>query len=92
MKLRLLSLITILCWSVATLHGQDLAGTWQGTLGQQRIVLTIARTADARFEGQLIAIDQGALPRTMTLDQEPVMQDSKCKMQTRARATVSFAF
>jgi len=67
MKLRLFSLLTILCWSAATLHGQDLGGTWQATLGQQRIVLKIARTADARFEGQLIAIDQGALPRTMTL-------------------------
>ena len=67
MKLRLFALIAILCWSGATLHGQDLTGTWQATLGQARIVLKITRTADGKFEGQLIAIDQGALPRTMTL-------------------------
>ena len=71
MKLRLLALITILCCSGATLLGQDLTGTWQGTLSPAgnpvRLVLKIARTADGKFEGQLIAIDQGALPRTMTL-------------------------
>jgi hypothetical protein len=41
MKLRLFALITILCWSGASLLGQDLTGTWQGTLGgnQSRVVL-----------------------------------------------------
>jgi hypothetical protein len=71
MKLRLFALIAIVCWSGATLHGQDLIGTWQGTLSPAgnplRLVLKIARAADGKFEGQLIAIDQGALPRTMTL-------------------------
>jgi uncharacterized protein (TIGR03435 family) len=68
MKLRLFSLLTILCWSAATLHGQDLTGMWQGTgtgAAQVRIVLKIARAADGRLEGQLILIDQGAQPQTM---------------------------
>jgi len=68
MKLRLFSLITILCWSAATLHGQDLTGTWQGTgtgAAQVRIVLRIARATDGKLEGQLFLIDQGAQPRTM---------------------------
>jgi uncharacterized protein (TIGR03435 family) len=68
MKLRLLALITILCCSGATLLGQDLTGTWQGTgtgSAQVRIVLKMTRAADGRFEGLLFLIDQGAQPRTM---------------------------
>ena len=68
MKLRLFALISILCWSAATLHGQDLTGTWQGTgtgPAQVRIVLRMTRAADGEFEGQLFLIDQGAQPRTM---------------------------
>jgi uncharacterized protein (TIGR03435 family) len=68
MKLRLSALIAIVCWSGATLHGQDLTGTWQGTgtgQAQVRIVFKITRAADGMFEGQLFMIDQGAQPRTM---------------------------
>jgi uncharacterized protein (TIGR03435 family) len=68
MKLRLFALIAIVCWSGATLHGQDPTGTWQGTgtgQAQVRIVLKITRAADGMFEGQLFLIDQGAQPRTM---------------------------
>ena len=50
MKLRLLALITGLCWSGATLFAQDLEGTWQGTLStpanQIRLVLKITRAAE----------------------------------------------
>lgn len=69
MRLRLFALIAVLCWSGTALHGQDLAGTWQGTAtgpGQARIVVRINRATDGRLEGQLILIDQGAQPRTMT--------------------------
>jgi uncharacterized protein (TIGR03435 family) len=65
-----IALIMALIWSGTAVFGQDLAGTWQGTLsapaGQIRIVLRIATAADGRLEGQLIAIDQGAQPRTMS--------------------------
>ena len=70
MKLRLFALLTLLCSSSAPVFGQDLAGTWQGTLStpatQVRLVLKITRAADGKFEGQLISIDQGAQPRTMS--------------------------
>ena len=69
MKSRLLAITLVLCCSGATLFGQDLTGTWQGTLttpaAQVRIVLKITRTADGKFEGQLFSIDHGAQPRTM---------------------------
>ena len=71
MKPRLLALTMLLCASGATLFGQDVAGTWQGTLitlaAQPRIVLRIARAVDGKLEGQLFSIDQGAQPRTMSL-------------------------
>lgn len=42
----------------------DLAGTWKGELGEGagklHIVLTITRTADGAFSGQLNSVDQGA--------------------------------
>ena len=57
-------------WSAATLSAQDLEGTWQGTLSNAanplRIVLKITSAADGKLDGQLIAIDQGAQPRTMS--------------------------
>src|SRR5687767_4013199 len=70
MRLRLFALITVLVWSsVASFAQQDLEGTWQGTFSAAanpiRIVLKMTRAAGG-FEGQLIAIDQGAQPRTMS--------------------------
>ena len=69
MKLRLLVIALLLCSSGATLLGQDLTGTWQGTVvtptAQVRIVLKITRAADGRLEGQLFPIDQNPQPRTM---------------------------
>jgi murein DD-endopeptidase MepM/ murein hydrolase activator NlpD len=42
----------------------DLAGTWKGELGEGagklHIVLTITKTADAAYSGQLNSVDQGA--------------------------------
>jgi uncharacterized protein (TIGR03435 family) len=66
----LLALTVLVCGFTASLRAQDFASTWQGTLGASgnpgRIVLRISRAADGRLEGQLIAIDQGAQPRTLT--------------------------
>lgn len=72
MKSRLLAIALAICSAPAILLGQqDLAGTWQGTLttsaAQLRIVLRVSRAADGKLEGQLIAIDQGAQPRTMSM-------------------------
>ena len=70
MKSRLMAIALAICSAPAILLGQDVAGTWQGTLttpaAQVRIVLRIARAADGKLEGQLFAIDQGAQPRTMS--------------------------
>lgn len=69
MKFRLVAITTLLCCTGATLLGQDLAGTWQGTAsgpGQARIVVKLTRAADSKLEGQLFLIDQGAQPRTMS--------------------------
>ena len=70
MKNRLLALAVLLCCTGATVLGQDLAGTWQGTVttgagAQVRIVLRVTRAADGRLEGQLFSIDQNPQPRTM---------------------------
>ena len=62
MKFRLVAVTTLLCCTGATLLGQDLAGTWQGTAsgpGPARIVVKITRAADSKLEGQLFVIDQG---------------------------------
>jgi len=71
MKFRLLAIVTLLFGSAATLFGQDLEGTWQGTLktpaAQLRVVLKIIKAADGKFEGQIFSIDQGAQPRTANL-------------------------
>src|SRR5687767_12970565 len=69
MRFRVFALIAVLVWSGASVSAQDVAGTWQGTLTAAnpiRIVLRITRVADGRLDGQLIAIDQGAQPRTMS--------------------------
>lgn len=52
------------CFGVcATLVGQDLSGTWQGTLKTPaaglRIVFKIVRTPDGKFTGEGFSIDQG---------------------------------
>jgi uncharacterized protein (TIGR03435 family) len=70
MKSRLLAIVLAICSAPAILLGQDITGTWQGTLttsaAPMRIVLKISRAGDGKLEGQLIAIDQGAQPRTMS--------------------------
>jgi uncharacterized protein (TIGR03435 family) len=69
MRYRLLAAFAILCGAGATLFGQDLAGTWQGTLAapaaQLRVVFKITGTADGKFTGQGFSIDQGAQPIPM---------------------------
>ena len=69
MKLRLLAMLTLFCGSGATLFGQDLAGTWQGTLttpaAQLRVVFKINTTADGKFAGQSFSIDQNPQPIPM---------------------------
>jgi uncharacterized protein (TIGR03435 family) len=68
MKYRLIAALTLLFGASASLLGQDLAGTWQGTLAppgapaQLRIVLKIASAPDAKFTGQAFSIDQGGQP------------------------------
>jgi uncharacterized protein (TIGR03435 family) len=63
MKFRLFAMLALLCGTCATVFGQDLAGTWQGTLKTPardlRIVFKITQEADKRFTGQLFSIDQG---------------------------------
>jgi len=69
MKFRLLAMLTLFCGAGATLFGQDLAGTWQGTLSaaqgrQLRVVFKIT-AADGKFAGQGFSIDQGGQPIPM---------------------------
>src|SRR5262245_16629006 len=70
MKFRLLAMLALFCGSAATLFGQDLAGTWQGTLSaptsQLRVVFKIAATPDGKFTGQGFSIDQGGQPIPMS--------------------------
>ena len=62
MKFRLFATFTLICWSGAMLFGQDLVGMWQGTLSPPgnplRVVFKFNKTADGKFEGQAIAVDQ----------------------------------
>jgi uncharacterized protein (TIGR03435 family) len=68
MKYKLLAAFVLLCGASATLFGQDLAGTWQGTLTPQggrggaalRVVFKITSAPDGKFTGQAFSIDQGA--------------------------------
>ena len=52
-------------WGQAVGNGRDLAGTWEGTLGQGalrlRIVLTIGKESDGTYKGSLNSVDQGAV-------------------------------
>lgn len=63
MKLRLLAAFALLCGAGSTLFGQELAGTWQGTLAtpavQLRVVFKITSAPDGKFTGQAFSIDQG---------------------------------
>src|SRR5262249_54591004 len=56
MKFKLLAMLALFCGSAATLFGQDLAGTWQGTLttpaAQLRVVFKIAKAPDGKLTGQ----------------------------------------
>lgn len=66
------NVMVMLCFaSGAALFGQDLAGTWQGTLSspasQLRVVFNITRGADGKYTGQGFSIDQGAQPIPMNL-------------------------
>src|SRR5262245_56379971 len=69
MKLRLFAVIALVLCASATLFGQDLAGTWQGTLAtpaaQLRVVFKIASAPDGKFTGQGFSIDQGGQPIPM---------------------------
>src|SRR5262245_32522177 len=78
MKLRLIAALAMLFCASGTLFGQDLAGTWQGTLTPPgggggrgggapslRIVFKITKGDDGKFAGQLFSIDQGAQPIPM---------------------------
>jgi uncharacterized protein (TIGR03435 family) len=70
MKFRLLAMATLFYTSGAALFGQDLAGTWQGTLStpaaQLRVVFKINATPDGKFTGQGFSIDQGGQPIPMS--------------------------
>jgi len=70
MKLRLIAVLAMILSSAVALFGQDLAGTWQGTLAPPgppplRVVFKIAG-ADGKFTGQGFSIDQGAQPIPMS--------------------------
>ena len=71
MKRLMLWIVALAALSGGALFGQDLAGTWQGTLStpaaQLRVVIKIAKAADGKFEGQLFSIDQGGQARPMNL-------------------------
>lgn len=70
MKYRLLTAFMLLCAASGTLFGQDLAGTWQGTLTPPgarggagiRVVFKITSAPDGKFAGQGFSIDQGGAP------------------------------
>ena len=71
MKFKLVALLVLFCGSGATLFGQELQGTWQGTLSTPatplRIVAKITKADDGKFEGQIFSIDQGGPGRPMNL-------------------------
>jgi uncharacterized protein (TIGR03435 family) len=67
MRLKLVAALGILLCASVTVFGQDLVGTWQGTLAPPgppplRIVFKIAKAADGKFTGQGFSIDQGGQP------------------------------
>jgi len=63
--------LAVLLGAGATLFGQDLAGTWQGTLTPPgapkgiRVVFKITSAPDGKFTGQGFSIDQGGQPIPM---------------------------
>jgi uncharacterized protein (TIGR03435 family) len=66
-KLRVIAALAVVLFSAGALFGQDLAGTWQGTITPPgppplRVVFKIAKSADGKFTGQGFSIDQGAQP------------------------------
>jgi uncharacterized protein (TIGR03435 family) len=71
MKFRLFAALAVLLCASATLFGQDLAGTWQGTLTPPgapsglRVVFKFTKAADGKFTGQTFSIDQGGQPIPM---------------------------
>jgi hypothetical protein len=66
MQFRLLAMLTILLGISAPLLGQDITGTWQGTLKTPardlRVVFKITSAPDNKFTGQTFSIDQGGQP------------------------------
>ncbi len=72
MKYRLIAALAVLLCAGATLFGQDLAGTWQGTLDHagrpMRVVFKITKAADGKFTGQGFSIDQGGSADSDELD------------------------
>src|SRR5215510_6673744 len=71
MKKLMQLIVALTALSGGALFGQDLVGTWQGTVtmpaAQLRVVIKIAKAADGKFEGQLFSIDQGGLVRPLNL-------------------------
>src|SRR5262249_13466960 len=64
MNSKALWLIVIGLLLSASLHAQELAGSWQGTLQagpqQLRLIVKIARADDGGLTGAMYSIDQGA--------------------------------
>lgn len=50
-------------WGQAAISGGDLAGSWEGALGQGalKLVLTIEKEADGTYQGALNSVNQGAV-------------------------------
>jgi uncharacterized protein (TIGR03435 family) len=87
MKLRLIATLAMVLLAAGSLFGQDLAGTWQGTLAPPgppplRVVFKITKGADGKFTGDGFSIDQNARPiplsaislegRTVKFRMEPI--------------------
>jgi uncharacterized protein (TIGR03435 family) len=66
MQFKLFAVLTILFGIFAPLLGQDITGTWQGTIKAParhlRVVFKIASTSDNKFAGEIFSIDQGGQP------------------------------
>src|SRR5262245_59587508 len=70
MKVRAVTILTLLWCFGGSVFGQNLEGTWQGTLttpaAQLRLVFKIAKAADGKFTGQGYSIDQTDQPMAMS--------------------------
>jgi uncharacterized protein (TIGR03435 family) len=66
MQFRFFTLLTILFGITIPILGQDITGTWQGTIktpaGDLRVVFKITSAPDNKFTGQTFSIDQGGRP------------------------------